>query len=316
VAALSQAIVIPGRVTVIMPHYNTRPEFLREAIDSIRRQTYPHWELIVVDDGSATPVDQYLDGIEEDYPEQLRCLTHPNRENRGISASRNLALSEARGEYVAFLDADDVWDATQLAEQVQLLREQPAAELVYGNTIYWHSWQAAVTPASDVLYKLNLEAPRLLQPPTLLVLTLQRRTFQPCMTSVLVRRTVFLNGIAFREEFRAHYEDQVFLAQVFAGHPVYLADACWGKYRQHTESVTGDGDSSTRALAWRRRYLEWLTQYLSTSGFEGSELWRAVERERWLHQHRYTDFALKALRLCRHKVKKGFRLVAGMPASP
>ena len=105
------------------------------------------------------------------------------------------------------------------------------------------------------------------------------------MTSVIARRQVFDDGVCFEEEFREHYEDQVFLAKVFANYPVYVADACWGKYRQHPGSVTAAGDDSNRARGWRLRYLHWLNGYLRERDFSDSSVRHAVRRELWMTKH-------------------------------
>lgn len=102
-------------ISVIVPTYN-RAVLLREAIDSVRRQTYRHWELIVVDDGSTDDTPALLDGLDEPRLRVLRSehTGHPGR-------VRNAGLAMARGEYVAFLDDDDLWQPGKLAVQVPLL---------------------------------------------------------------------------------------------------------------------------------------------------------------------------------------------------
>lgn len=94
---------IPGLISVIMPCFNGE-KYLREAIESVRQQTYPHVELIVVDDGST---DGSRDILRE-YGEQVVFL---EQENRGPYPARNLGIEASRGESVAFLDADDYWRA-------------------------------------------------------------------------------------------------------------------------------------------------------------------------------------------------------------
>ena len=102
-------------ISVIVPTYN-RAALLREAVDSVRRQTYRHWELIVVDDGSTDDTTALLAGFAEP---RLRVI---RSEHTGNPARvRNAGLAVARGEYVAFLDDDDLWQPGKLAVQVPLL---------------------------------------------------------------------------------------------------------------------------------------------------------------------------------------------------
>lgn len=105
-------------ITVVIPLYN-KADCIATALDSVLIQTYQDFEVIVVDDGStddgAAVVEQYADP-------RIRLI---RQENAGVSAARNKGISEARGEYVAFLDADDEWMPEFLAEIVALQQEFP-----------------------------------------------------------------------------------------------------------------------------------------------------------------------------------------------
>src|SRR5215469_15347588 len=83
--------------------------FLREAIDSIFAQTYNNWELLLVDDGSSDGSTAIAYRCSERHRRRVRYLQHSGHANRGMSASRNLGIRNARGAYIAFLDADDAW---------------------------------------------------------------------------------------------------------------------------------------------------------------------------------------------------------------
>lgn len=106
-------------VSVIIPTYN-RDAYLREAVESVLRQTHRDWELIVVDDGSTDGSRAWLAGL-SDHRVHVILSEHVGNPN----AVRNLALARARGRYVAFLDSDDWWDAEKLARQVEALAANP-----------------------------------------------------------------------------------------------------------------------------------------------------------------------------------------------
>src|SRR5437763_4919692 len=76
--------------------------FLDEAIGSVFAQTYREWELLLVDDGSTDKSRNIAEHYAEQYPDKVRCLEHEGRQNRGMSASRNLGIAHAKGEYIAF----------------------------------------------------------------------------------------------------------------------------------------------------------------------------------------------------------------------
>jgi glycosyltransferase involved in cell wall biosynthesis len=101
-------------VSVIIPTYN-RAAFIADAIESVKCQTYQSVEIIVVDDGSTDDTLVWL----ERYRDDVRVLT---QSNRGPAAARNTGLRAARGEIVALLDSDDVWEPHKLARQIRLLQ--------------------------------------------------------------------------------------------------------------------------------------------------------------------------------------------------
>lgn len=117
--------MIKGLVSVIIPTYN-RADFVVEALRSAQAQTYPHKQIIVVDDGSRDDTARRV--AEAGGAEYL------HQENRGQGAARNLGLSRARGEYVASLDSDDLWDTDFLARSVECL-EAFRLDFVFANWV-------------------------------------------------------------------------------------------------------------------------------------------------------------------------------------
>jgi glycosyltransferase involved in cell wall biosynthesis len=112
------------KVTVLMAVYNGLPH-LREAVESIVRQTFSDFELVVVDDGSTDGSGEALAGLADN---RIRLLV--NEQNQGLTRSLNRGLQAARGEYVARLDADDICAPERLARQVAYLDSNPATALV------------------------------------------------------------------------------------------------------------------------------------------------------------------------------------------
>src|ERR1700681_3545048 len=85
-------------VSIIIPYWNTE-RFLQEAIDSVLAQTYTNWELLLVDDGLTDHSGEIARSCAEEFPHKVRRLEHDNQRNCGVSASRNLGLRNAVGEY-------------------------------------------------------------------------------------------------------------------------------------------------------------------------------------------------------------------------
>ena len=107
-----------GLVSVIMPNFNGG-KYLRESVDSVLSQTYTYWELIFVDDCSS---DDSLDIVRSYDDERIKILQ--NKQNCGAAESRNYALREARGRWVAFLDSDDIWLPEKLEKQIDFMVEK------------------------------------------------------------------------------------------------------------------------------------------------------------------------------------------------
>jgi len=105
-------------VSVCIALYN-HERFLRQTLDSVLAQTYKNFEIIVVDDGSSDGSLELLESYARQYP-SIRVFTHPNKSNKGISATTNLAVEQSRGEYLAFLGSDDVWCEDKLERQLPL----------------------------------------------------------------------------------------------------------------------------------------------------------------------------------------------------
>jgi len=117
----------PPAVSVIIPAYNAA-KFIAETLDSVLAQTFVNYEVIVVNDGS--PDTEQLEQILQPYQNRI---TYLKQENRGAGAARNAGLKVARGKFVAFLDADDLWLPSFLGEQVAFIQNDEGYDLVYAD---------------------------------------------------------------------------------------------------------------------------------------------------------------------------------------
>lgn len=116
------------KISVIVPCYNAGG-FIGAALASIRRQRYVPLEIIVVDDGSTDALAERLTPLGDD-------IVFLRQDNRGPAAARNAGLKRASGDYIAFLDADDLWPDGKLALQTAWLERQPELDLVTGRIQY------------------------------------------------------------------------------------------------------------------------------------------------------------------------------------
>jgi teichuronic acid biosynthesis glycosyltransferase TuaG len=109
--------MVDGLVSIIMPSWNTG-RFIAESIQSVLNQTYQDWELLIVDDCSTDNTDEIVAGFND-----KRIRYFKNEKNSGAAITRNRAIREARGEWIAFLDSDDLWSPEKLAKQLNFMNE-------------------------------------------------------------------------------------------------------------------------------------------------------------------------------------------------
>jgi glycosyltransferase involved in cell wall biosynthesis len=253
-------------VSVVMPFHNEE-RFLAEAVQSVHDQTFTDWELILVDDGST----DRSTAIARDLAAQDRRVSyvdHPDHQNRGRSASRNLGVAQSGAPYIAFLDADDVSLPNRLAEQVDLLENMPEVAVVAGATEHWYSWDPASVKGDRIVpagtWWKGLADQRVDPPEAMLALYPLGHGTSIGVTG-LVRRNVFDEVGGFEDAFRGLYDDQTLLAKVYLRYPIYISSRIWYRYRQHSASCCG---STSPADYWRLRgiFLDWLAAYVGPDG--------------------------------------------------
>lgn len=105
------------KVSIIMPSYNTA-RYIRESIESVLNQTYTNWELIIVDDCSSDNTDEIVAKFTDG-----RIKYFKNEKNSGAAVSRNKALQEAKGKWIAFLDSDDLWMPEKVEKQIKFMTD-------------------------------------------------------------------------------------------------------------------------------------------------------------------------------------------------
>lgn len=137
------------RVSVIIPTYN-RAHLIEETLESALAQTYPDYEIIVVDDGST---DGTLSVLSK-YEDRLRVVSQAHQGNGGAQA-RNLGISKASGEYVAFLDSDDVWFPAKLERQLELIQEKRALSWAYTNAEVFDDATGRMAHVYDRVYRMH-----------------------------------------------------------------------------------------------------------------------------------------------------------------
>jgi glycosyltransferase involved in cell wall biosynthesis len=212
--------VVPGLVSVIVPSYNAA-KFLTTTIQSVISQTYTDWELILVDDGSTDTTCKLL----ESFLSDTRIQYLPQK-NSGVSSARNAGLALARGQWIAFLDADDFWLAENLSKKIQALTD-PSIDYVFSNMYH-----------GDVNLTITKKAPPGSDQDILKHLLLWDREVIPTVCSnVVFKRICFESGLQFDESFStaADQDFAFYLASSFRGK---LLPECLYIYRILPDSMS------------------------------------------------------------------------------
>jgi glycosyltransferase involved in cell wall biosynthesis len=291
--------VTAGRVSVVIIFLNAE-RFLGEAIESVTTQTYPDWELLLVDDGSDDSSTSLARRAAAAAPDRVHFLEHPDHRNRGMSASRNLGAAHATGPYITFLDADDVLLPDALETLVRALEAEPRAAMAYGPLEHWYSWAGVEEQRSNFVRPLGVPVPAVLEPPELLLRFLRRRAAAP--SGVMIRTAVLREIGGFEDEFRGMYEDQAFCAKVCLRWPVLTTGSCGYRYRQHEGSSSARADGSGQYEFGREAFLCWLDAYLVAQGMEAGLVAKAVQRELWWLQHPRLQRFARRLRRVRQRL--------------
>jgi glycosyltransferase involved in cell wall biosynthesis len=259
------------KISVITPFLNAET-FLQHAINSVQTQTFSEWELLLVDDGS-TDRSPSIASLAAAGDPRIKLLQRPPELGGGAAAARNVGLRAAAGEFVAFLDADDVYESRMLEVYLGAFRGRPEVAMVYGPTRWW----IQENPGRDWIASMDRQAERTHQPPSLLAWTIVLQMAEvPYTCAVLIRRSAIEAVGGFEEHFEL-YEDQALWAKLLLRFPAHVLSYCGARYRQHP------GSTSVRAIADRKydrlgphsaraKFLEWLHEYIAKSGVRNRSL--------------------------------------------
>jgi len=307
---------IKGLVSVTIPFYNAE-RFLRETVESVLAQTYPEWEVLLVDDGSTDGSTAIAQSYAATFPDKIFYLEHSGHRNLGVNAARNLGARHSRGEFLAFLDSDDIWLPTKLEISVASMVEHPEAGFLFGSTVYWYEWDAEGNNHKKNEVPMLAPGEALYRPPALLLRSFPLGDYgAPCPCSFLLRRRAFERIGGFDECFNPStyqiYEDVAFLAKVYLNVPIFVSGVCLDKNRCSRFSMTRQAKALRDEEAARRFYFRWLASYLRENRVTESAIWRAVRWESWFYWFPLPVAAF--LRRLQRKLKREFARIREVKA--
>ncbi|WP_062297797.1 glycosyltransferase family 2 protein [Nostoc piscinale] len=204
------------KVSVIIPTYQ-RSHLVGQAIESVLAQTYCNYEIIVVNDGSTDNTEEIL----AQYADQVIAI---HQDNRGTAAARNAGIRVSQGQYLAFLDDDDLWEPQKLEKQIPLLETDSSIGLVYTDMVIFN--EAGILPGTY----LNGFVP----PQTVTPLTLLHGNFFP-MPTIIIRRVCWEQLGGFDESLRSSEDYDLWLRIVEEWAVGYVNEPL-ARYCRHSEN--------------------------------------------------------------------------------
>lgn len=206
------------KVSVIIPAYNAMT-FLPETVESVLNQTFTDFEVIVVNDGSSDNVEQWLSEIKDP---RVRLIS---QKNQGVSQARNTGILNSRGMYIAFLDADDLWEPTKLEKQVRCLDENAEIGLV-------DTWIYLIDERGDILFPTGFS-----YEPGNVWKQLLEQNIVLCGSTPMVRRCCFDTVGLFDRELHGA-EDWYMWTCIAAHYSFQILKEPLVRYRQHFSSAS------------------------------------------------------------------------------
>lgn len=258
--------------------FHNETVFLKEAIESVLAQTFDDYELLMVDDGSIPASTMIARGFARRSPGRIRYLEHEDHANRGMSATRNLGLAHARGEFIVFIDADDVWPPNRLAEQVALLTQHAEAGAVCGAVLQWRSWAGG----KDKLVLTGHVRDKLSLPPSTALAVYPLGVARSPTPSAMFRYSAIVELGGYEDRFTGMFEDQVLFAKFYLNKPIYFSTFLWCKYRLHQNSSVATALRQGEYPRYRDAYFAWLKGYVRSREFAGkARILTAIETAQW-----------------------------------
>lgn len=213
-------------VSVIMPSFNTG-EYIAASVESVLAQTYPNWELLIVDDCSTDNTTEVICRYQDP-----RIILIKNKTNSGAALSRNYALREAKGRWIAFLDSDDTWEPKKLEKQLRFMQENGYAFTFTDYRICLNGvWMPYINTGPDVVNK--------------------RKMYNYCYFStitVMYDRSVI--GLIQIADMRKNNDYAMWL-QAIEKSDAHRLPECLSYYIKHDDSITGG--SKLRLVKWHYR---------------------------------------------------------------
>ena len=271
------------KISIVIPAYNSEST-ITETIESVQKQTFSDFEVIIIDDGSTDKTVEIINKIDD---ERIKVISY---ENGGVSTARNRGISHTNGEFIAFIDADDLWTIDKLELQIAALEKYPEAGVAYSWTYFMYEQGKVIKPGHPVYFKGDVYSNLLVE------------NFLAHGSNPLVRREV-IDCVGGYDSNFPHCADWDFYLRLASYCHFALVPKHQIYYRQSSGSMTSKIDGIEKQLLMmfektfkaaspqyqylRNRSLAWVYQYFTQQYLEYStdlsginqarkKLWKAI----------------------------------------
>lgn len=227
-------------VSIVIPVFN-RSHYIGETLDSVIEQTYTNLECIVVDDGSTDDTEQLVKSYAKN-DKRIKFHIRPQEKNKGASSCRNYGLEKAKGEYIQFLDSDDIISKDKIEHQVKLLEVNPLNSFA---TCKWGTFRDHINTAE---IHQNLKAYHSFEEPLELINALSKEICYFPIHAYLIRKSIILKAGAWNEYLSLN-DDSEFMVRVFVNSKkICFSDSAVAFYRLSTEDNLSSFNDENKVL--------------------------------------------------------------------
>lgn len=264
-------------VSVIVPAFQAAAT-LREAIGSVRDQTFDNWEVVIYDDGSTDATRTVAEGLAAESPGRVRVFAAPDG-NRGPAEATNAAVAHARADLLLLVNADDIIRPTLLEERLALLQRFPDAVMAWGPAEYFgegiQSYKQPIQLGPGDVYH---------PPGSLVELLIRDQRGTPCTTGTVLNKAAY-EEVGGLEEGLRRGEDIALSLKIASRYPIVYDDRPLFLYRRHPGSSTSRANRSGDRAGWDLDFGRWVLHFVRREGIGGrAELAAEVQFINALHR--------------------------------
>jgi glycosyltransferase involved in cell wall biosynthesis len=219
-----------SRVSVVIPAYNAMA-YLPETMESVLNQNFNDFEVIVVNDGSSDETEEWVSQIIDPRVKLI------SQENKGLAGARNTGIHHAQGEYITFLDADDLWEPSKIEKQVRILEENPEVALVYT----WVSYIDEKGESTGRVFKNQAEGD--------VWKKLIEHNIVECGSVAMVRRSCLETVGLFDQNLGSYVEDWDMWLRMASRYPFKVVKEPLVYYRQCSNSASRNWEAMARSFS-------------------------------------------------------------------